>query len=147
MRRLAPTVAAVLICVIFGFLRFVSNREMGCLDIRKLLKGWLRGVDLNHRPLGYEFDTLFGMGILGPSSQQDTSSTLWLVLSVPGSPVSNFVSTLLCISGPEGSLASPEAVQIQPPSSARIHHDFATRGTFVPIGNPVPFEKMAVILC
>ena len=29
-------------------------------DLRKLLKGnkfWLRGVDLNHRPLGYEFVT------------------------------------------------------------------------------------------
>jgi hypothetical protein len=22
--------------------------------MRKLLSGWLRGVDLNHRPLGYE---------------------------------------------------------------------------------------------
>ena len=24
------------------------------LTARKSLKGWLRGVDLNHRPLGYE---------------------------------------------------------------------------------------------
>jgi hypothetical protein len=35
--------AAILIRVIFGFLRFVSNWEMGCLDSRKLLKGLVAG--------------------------------------------------------------------------------------------------------
>ena len=31
--------------------QMVSSFEVG---IAKSLKGWLRGVDLNHRPLGYE---------------------------------------------------------------------------------------------
>jgi hypothetical protein len=32
----------------------VFRGERGATKARKCLKSWLRGVDLNHRPLGYE---------------------------------------------------------------------------------------------
>jgi hypothetical protein len=46
--------------------------------------GWI----LNHRPLGYEFNTWSWMGIIAPSDQQHTCSTYLLVLVGSGSLVS-----------------------------------------------------------
>jgi hypothetical protein len=53
---------------------------------------WLRGKDLNLRPLGYEFNTRSWMGIVVPSDQQHTSSTSLLVLIVSESLVSNLLA-------------------------------------------------------
>jgi hypothetical protein len=48
----------------------VGSKLISCFGICwKLLAGkesWLRGVDLNHRPLGYEFDLWFTLVHAGP---------------------------------------------------------------------------------
>ena len=54
--------------------------------------GWLRGKDLNLRPLGYEFNNWSWMGIVAPSDQQHTCSTYLLVLVGSGSLVSNLLA-------------------------------------------------------
>ena len=53
---------------------------------------WLRGMDLNHRPLGYEFDVWSLMGFIAPNGQQLTSSTFLLVLIASESRVSNLLA-------------------------------------------------------
>jgi hypothetical protein len=41
-------------------------------------KAWLRGVDLNHRPLGYEFNISFCLFLFVRGDQQLRRSWFWL---------------------------------------------------------------------
>jgi hypothetical protein len=47
---------------------------------------------LNHRPLGYEFNTWFWMDSAIAKNQSDTVSMFWIISIVSGSPVSNLLA-------------------------------------------------------
>jgi len=49
-------------------------------------------MDLNHRPLGYEFNTWFWMDSAIAKNQSDTVSMCWIISIVSGSPVSNLLA-------------------------------------------------------
>src|ERR1700680_1883838 len=53
---------------------------------------WLRGKDLNPRPLGYEFNSWFWMDSVIAKNQSHTVSMWWLISIVPGCLVSNLLA-------------------------------------------------------
>ena len=55
-------------------------------------KTWLRGVDLNHRPLGYEFNISFGLVLSVRKFQQLSNTWLRLFRVVLDSHGSNLVA-------------------------------------------------------
>jgi integrase len=57
---------------------------------------WLRGKDLNLRPLGYEFNTWFSMDSVIAKNQSHTVSMYLIVSTVSGSPVSNLLALSVC---------------------------------------------------
>src|SRR5207248_2219941 len=76
-----------------------DKRNLGwSWDLRRKLVtnclNWLRGVDLNHRPLGYEFNSWFWMDSAIAKNQSHRVSICWVVSIVPGSPVSNLLALL-----------------------------------------------------
>ncbi len=77
-------------------LGFVDGKSVGAAGFKQtevdLSFCWLRGKDLNLRPLGYEFNTWSWMGIVAPTGQQLTASTFLLVLIAAESRVSNLLA-------------------------------------------------------
>jgi len=87
---------SILVIPIDGKPETIDYIKFGWLQrSRKLLienRFWLQGMDLNHRPLGYEFNMWSWMGIVGPRDQQHTCSTYLLVLVGSVSLVSNLLA-------------------------------------------------------
>ena len=82
---------------------------------------WLRGKDLNLRPLGYEFNTWSWMGIVAPSDQQHTCSTYLLVLVGSGSLVSNLLALSAALpTGDAPDSSGPDRVGCRPESSGDL---------------------------
>jgi hypothetical protein len=88
-----------------------------------LMFGWLRGKDLNLRPLGYEFNTWSWMGIFAMNGQQYTSTTYWLVLTVSGSRVSNLLALFAALptgDAPDPGLSESVLAPSRPPSAESV---------------------------
>lgn len=96
-------------------------------EARNRMIFWLRGKDLNLRPLGYEFNTSFWMDSAIAKNQSHAVSMYWLILIVRRSPVSNLLAIfdlsrhilMLIIAARALSVSTP-----RPPSSSRIRYRF-----------------------